>query len=283
MEVVTAIEELRRRIREVKAGGASIGFVPTMGFLHQGHLSLMERARRENDFLVISIFVNPLQFGRGEDLDRYPRDREGDLAKARKVGCDLVFFPEEKTLYPPGFTTYVQVEGLSSVLCGVSRPTHFRGVATVVNKLFNLVQPDRAYFGQKDAQQAILIKRMVADLNMNLEVVVCPTVREEDGLAMSSRNNYLTPQERRAAPVLYRALKAGEELIAGGERSPRAVVRRMEEVIAGEPLVKKVDYLVVVDAENLQEKDPLEGSLLLAGAVYIGKARLIDNIIVNLA
>lgn len=283
MEVVTAIEELRRRIREVKAGGASIGFVPTMGFLHQGHLSLMERARRENDFLVISIFVNPLQFGRGEDLDRYPRDREGDLAKARKVGCDLVFFPEEKTLYPPGLTTYVQVEGLSSVLCGVSRPTHFRGVATVVNKLFNLVQPDRAYFGQKDAQQAILIKRMVADLNMNLEVVVCPTVREEDGLAMSSRNNYLTPQERRAAPVLYRALKAGEELIAGGERSPRAVVRRMEEVIAGEPLVKKVDYLVVVDAENLQEKDPLEGSLLLAGAVYIGKARLIDNIIVNLA
>jgi pantoate--beta-alanine ligase len=283
VEVVTAIEELRRRIREVKAGGASIGFVPTMGFLHQGHLSLMERARRENDFLVISIFVNPLQFGRGEDLDRYPRDREGDLAKARKVGCDLVFFPEEKTLYPPGFTTYVQVEGLSSVLCGVSRPTHFRGVATVVNKLFNLVQPDRAYFGQKDAQQAILIKRMVADLNMNLEVVVCPTVREEDGLAMSSRNNYLTPQERRAAPVLYRALKAGEELIAGGERSPRAVVRRMEEVIAGEPLVKKVDYLVVVDAENLQEKDPLEGSLLLAGAVYIGKARLIDNIIVNLA
>lgn len=220
MEVVTAIEELRRRIREVKAGGASIGFVPTMGFLHQGHLSLMERARRENDFLVISIFVNPLQFGRGEDLDRYPRDREGDLAKARKVGCDLVFFPEEKTLYPPGFTTYVQVEGLSSVLCGVSRPTHFRGVATVVNKLFNLVQPDRAYFGQKDAQQAILIKRMVADLNMNLEVVVCPTVREEDGLAMSSRNNYLTPQERRAAPVLYRALKAGEELIAGGREVP---------------------------------------------------------------
>jgi len=275
MQVVRTIAEVRA-IRRALPG--TWGFVPTMGYLHEGHLSLVRRARAENDHVAVSIFVNPTQFGPHEDYNRYPRDLERDLRLLEPLGVDLVFAPSVEEMYPPGFQTWVIVEGVSRPLEGAARPGHFRGVATVVTKLFNIVQPDRAYFGQKDAQQAVVIRRMVQDLNIPVEIVVCPTVREPDGLAMSSRNTYLNPEERRAATVLFRALQAAKARYEQGERDAERLREAMREVIQAEPLAR-LDYVSVADPETLQELDRVEDRALLSLAVYIGKTRLIDNIL----
>jgi len=275
MQVVRTIAEVRA-IRRALPG--TWGFVPTMGYLHEGHLSLVRRARAENDHVAVSIFVNPTQFGPHEDYNRYPRDLERDLRLLEPLGVDLVFAPSVEEMYPPGFQTWVIVEEVSRPLEGAARPGHFRGVATVVTKLFNIVQPDRAYFGQKDAQQAVVIRRMVQDLNIPVEIVVCPTVREPDGLAMSSRNTYLNPEERRAATVLFRALQATKARYEQGERDAERLREAMREVIQAEPLAR-LDYVSVADPETLQELDRVEDRALLSLAVYIGKTRLIDNIL----
>ncbi|MCZ7662243.1 MAG: pantoate--beta-alanine ligase [Thermoleophilia bacterium] len=257
-----------------------VGLVPTMGYLHEGHLSLARRARQENALVVMSIFVNPTQFGPNEDLSHYPRDLERDLFLAEEEGVDLVFHPPPEEMYLPGHATWVDVEGLTEHLCGASRPGHFRGVSTVVTKLFGICRPDRAYFGQKDAQQAFVIRRLTADLDLGVEVVVCPTVREPDGLALSSRNVYLTEEERAEAPVLYRALRSAEALIASGERDARLVVRDVLEVLAQSPH-GRVDYVEVVDTATLQPLEILAGEVLLALAVWFGGTRLIDNLVVR--
>lgn len=278
MFVARTREELQSQLSLVWRKGSSIGFVPTMGALHEGHLSLLRRARAENEYVVISIFVNPTQFGPSEDLENYPRDLTGDLEKAKKEGVDLVFAPPEEELYPQGYSTYVSVEGLSLSLCGAFRPGHFRGVATVVLKLFNLIRPRRAYFGLKDYQQFQIIRRMVEDLNLDVEVIGCPTVREVDGLAMSSRNQYLSKEERKAATVLFRALKEAELLFKGGERSPEALKQAMERVVRREPLVSKVDYISIVHPETLEQVQVVFRGAILAIALWIGRARLIDNL-----
>lgn len=248
-----------------------------MGALHEGHLSLVRRARADNDTVVVSIFVNPTQFGPSEDYARYPRDPDRDLALLRDLGTDVVFMPPVEEMYPEGFDTYVQVEKLSQVLEGASRPGHFRGVATVVTKLFNIVQPHRAYFGQKDAQQLAVIRRLTRDLDLPVEVVGLPTVREPDGLAMSSRNAYLSPEERKAAPVLYRSLEAAQELWRSGVRDVSLIRQRMNEVLAAEPLAR-VDYVSVADAETLEELETVDRPALVSLAVRIGGTRLIDNV-----
>lgn len=275
MQVARTIAEARA-IRRALSG--TWGFVPTMGYLHDGHLSLVRRARAENDHVAVSIFVNPTQFGPHEDYNRYPRDLERDLQLLTPLGVDLVFAPPVEEMYPPGFQTWVVVEEVSRPLEGAARPGHFRGVATVVTKLFNIIQPDRAYFGQKDAQQAVVIRRMVQDLNIPVEIVVCPTVREPDGLAMSSRNTYLGPEERRAATVLFRALQAAKARYEEGERDAERLRAVMREVIQAEPLAR-LDYVSVADPETLQELSRVEDRALLSLAVYIGKTRLIDNIL----
>ncbi|MER3401645.1 MAG: pantoate--beta-alanine ligase [Thermoflexus sp.] len=275
MRVVFTVQEVRT-IRRGTPG--TWGFVPTMGYLHEGHLSLIRRARAENDHVAVSIFVNPTQFGSHEDYNRYPRDLERDLRLLEPLQVDLVFVPSVEEMYPPGFQTWVIVEELSRPLEGASRPGHFRGVATVVAKLFNIVQPDRAYFGQKDAQQAVVIRRMVRDLNFPVEIVVCPTVREPDGLAMSSRNTYLSPQERQAATILFRALQAAKARYEAGERDGERLREAMREVLRGEPLAR-VDYVSVADPETLEELSRVEGPALLSLAVYIGNTRLIDNLL----
>ena len=255
---------------------AHIGLTPTMGALHEGHMSLMERARKECDRVVTSVFVNPIQFGPNEDYDNYPRDLEHDAAIAESKGVDVVFHPEPEEMYPKNYNTYVVMETLTDSLCGAKRPGHFRGVCTVVNKLFNIVQPDKAFFGQKDAQQLAIIKRMVADLNMNVKVYGCPIVREEDGLAKSSRNSYLSAEERKAALCLSRSIFKAQELIEGGERDANKVRAAVREVIEAEPLAK-IDYVEVVDLGDMQPVDSFGESGLVAIAVYIGKTRLIDN------
>jgi pantoate--beta-alanine ligase len=265
----------------LKARGRSIGFVPTMGALHEGHLSLVRTARAENDLVVVSIFVNPLQFGPSEDLQRYPRDLEGDMEKLQALEVDYLFLPEPEGMYPQGFCTFVEVQGLSERLCGAFRPGHFRGVATVVLKLFEIVQPTRAYFGQKDYQQSLIVRRMVEDLNLPLQVVVCPTVREPDGLAMSSRNLYLSPQERRAAPILYKALLKGQEALLRGQRQPHRIRELMHQVLRSEPLVGEVQYASAYDPYTLEEPPVLRGSALLAVAAFIGRTRLIDNLLID--
>jgi len=272
------MQKVADRLREE---GKSIGFVPTMGALHEGHFSLMERARRENEILVISIFVNPTQFGPGEDYRRYPRPFEKDRMLARRAGVDIIFYPSVSEMYDEGYSTYVEVEGLSNKLCGLFRPGHFRGVASVVCKLFNIVKPDAAYFGQKDYQQLRIVKKMVEDLNMEIEIRECSTVREPDGLAMSSRNSYLSPQERKEALSLYRALKYGKDLIGSGKPIPK-VVSEMEKIIRKQ-LHSKIDYIKIVDPETLGEvKTVTPGrKVLIALAVWIGKTRLIDNILVK--
>lgn len=275
MRVVHTISEART-IRRTLPG--TWGFVPTMGYLHEGHLSLVRRARAENDRVAVSIFVNPTQFGPHEDYNRYPRDLERDLRLLEPLGVDLVFAPSVEEMYPPGFQTWVIVEEVSRPLEGAARPGHFRGVATVVTKLFNIIQPDRAYFGQKDAQQAVVIRQMVRDLNIPVEIVVCPTVREPDGLAMSSRNTYLSPEERQAATVLFRALQAAKAHYEKGERDAERLREVMREVIRAEPLAR-LDYVSVAHPETLQELSYVEGPALLSLAVYIGKTRLIDNIL----
>lgn len=260
----------------------SVGLVPTMGYLHAGHIALATRARAENEHVIATIFVNPTQFGPHEDLAAYPRDLPRDLALLAEAGCDIVFTPPPEAIYPPGFQTYVSVEEVALPLEGARRPGHFRGVATVVAKLFNLTRPTRAYFGQKDAQQVRVIQTMARDLNFDLEIVVCPTAREADGLALSSRNAYLTPPQRRAAPVLYRALTAGQETWRQGERDPERLRGRMAEVLAAEPLAL-VEYVSAADADTLAElHEPINGPVLLSMAVRMGRTRLIDNLILTL-
>lgn len=280
MQIFHTIPEIREFVRQARAGGHSIGLVPTMGYLHEGHLELMRRAKERCDTVIISIFVNPTQFGPNEDFDRYPRDMERDARLAGEVGVDAIFNPSVEEMYPAGFCTYVDVKRITEKLCGLSRPGHFRGVATVVTKLFNIVKPDCAFFGQKDAQQALVIKRMVADLNMDLEVVTLPTVREPDGLAMSSRNIYLKPEERRAALVLYRSLQRAKEAYQAGERNVAKLRRLVVDMIEAEPLAN-IDYVEIYSYPELEEVKEIQGQVLLAIAVKIGRARLIDNIILE--
>jgi pantoate--beta-alanine ligase len=268
---------IQHQCMSLRRAGKTIGFVPTMGAFHEGHISLMRRARADNDIVVVSIFVNPIQFGRGEDFDNYPRDLHGDLAQAERVGVDLVFVPSVEAIYPKGFQTYVDVAELTEGLCGASRPGHFRGVTTVVTKLFNLVRPHRAYFGQKDYQQSAVVRRLVADLNMDLEVVLLPTVREADGLAMSSRNIRLTPEERRAASVLHASLGRAKERIRAGERSAKAILKEVRGLIETEPLAR-IDYVTLCHPDTLQPLDRVEGPALIALAVRFGDTRLIDNL-----
>jgi pantoate--beta-alanine ligase len=255
------------------------GLVPTMGYFHEGHLSLMRRARAESAWVIVSLYVNPTQFGSGEDLTRYPRSFERDCDLARDEGADVMFAPASG-LYAPDHATFVEVERLGNLLCGASRPGHFRGVATVVAKLFNISKPHRAYFGMKDFQQVRVIETMVRDLNFDLEIVRCPIVREPDGLAMSSRNSYLSPEERRAATVLYRSLQFGEQLIEKGERSPQTVVLGVSDHIAREPLAR-IDYVSAANPDTLQPLDRIEEAVLLAVAVRFGRARLIDNLLIE--
>lgn len=280
MEICYTIKDVRERVNAWKREGLTVGFVPTMGYLHEGHKSLMEAARANNDKVVVSVFVNPMQFGPNEDLESYPRDFEKDSALCESVGVDLIFHPEPEEMYADGFCSYVDMNGLTTELCGKSRPIHFRGVQTVVLKLFNIVKPDTAYFGQKDAQQLAVIKRMVKDLNVDTEIVGCPIVREADGLAKSSRNTYLNPDERKAALILSRSLKLGRELIENGETDSKAVIKAITDNINTEPLAK-IDYVDVVDFDTITPVDKIGKSVLVAIAVYIGKTRLIDNFIIE--
>ena len=268
-----------RSLQEALTGVGTIGFVPTMGYLHEGHLSLVEAAKSENDLVVMSIFVNPTQFGPKEDLSRYPRDLERDL-RLIEPHTDLVWNPTAETMYPPGYQTWVEVEAMTRPLEGAMRPGHFRGVTTVVAKLFNGVQPQRAYFGQKDAQQAAVIRQMVRDLNFPIEIVVCPIVRESDGLAMSSRNVYLDPEQRKAATVLYRSLSAAKDAYESGERDAEKLRQLMKEVLASEPLAE-VQYPSCADFDTLEELSEIKGKALLSMAVFIGKTRLIDNLVLG--
>ncbi|MGQ9497437.1 MAG: pantoate--beta-alanine ligase [Desulfotomaculales bacterium] len=279
MRVCHTVQEVRDFVRAARAEGL-VGLVPTMGYFHDGHLALMHRARSECRTVVVSIYVNPLQFGPREDFRSYPRDPERDLRLAEGAGVDMVFMPDDGEMYPPGYATYVDVEGLTDKLCGRSRPGHFRGVATVVTKLFNIVCPDRAYFGEKDFQQALVIRRLAADLNLDLEIITVPTVREPDGLAMSSRNVYLSPAERQAATVLYRSLVKTRDAILAGERDPGRARRILAATIAAEPLAE-LDYAEVYGLPWLAELDRLEGEVLLAVAARVGRARLIDNLVVK--
>lgn len=280
MEICYTIKDVRERVNAWKREGLTVGFVPTMGYLHEGHKSLMEAARANNDKVVVSVFVNPMQFGPNEDLESYPRDFEKDSALCESVGVDLIFHPEPEEMYADGFCSYVDMNGLTTELCGKSRPIHFRGVQTVVLKLFNIVKPDTAYFGQKDAQQLAVIRRMVKDLNVDTEIVGCPIVREADGLAKSSRNTYLNPDERKAALILSRSLKLGRELIENGETDSKAVIKAITDSINTEPLAK-IDYVDVVDFDTITPVDKIGKPVLVAIAVYIGKTRLIDNFIIE--
>ena len=278
MKIVAETEEVREQVRQWRKEGLSVGLVPTMGYLHEGHKSLIDKAVQQNDRVVVSVFVNPIQFGPGEDLATYPRDLERDAALCEAAGASLIFHPEKENMNFDDFCTFVDMDGLTKGLCGKTRPTHFRGVCTVVSKLFHIVQPDRAYFGQKDAQQLAVIRRMVRDLNFDLEIVGCPIIREEDGLAKSSRNTYLSQEERAAAVILHKGLLRGEEMIRNGERDASAVIREITGIIESEPLAK-VDYVEVVDFDRIEKIDTIEGNVLAAVAVYIGKTRLIDNFI----
>ena len=277
MQTLTTLPELRAARAKLPA---PVGFVPTMGYLHAGHLSLVRRARRECASVIASIFVNPTQFGPNEDLDAYPRDLQGDLDKLRAAGVDLVWTPTPDVMYPSGYQTWVTVEHLTRPLEGKMRPGHFRGVTTVVAKLFNAVQPDKAYFGQKDAQQAIVIRQMVRDLNFPLEIVVCPIVREPDGLAMSSRNAYLTPEQRRAATVLYRALSAAKAAYHAGERDAERLRALMAATIQAEPLAR-LQYVSCAHPATLDELDTVDQDALFSMAVFVGKTRLIDNFLLT--
>lgn len=276
MLIASTAAEVRTQVKRWKSEGKTVGLVPTMGYLHEGHASLIKRAREENDRVVVSIFVNPIQFGPSEDLEAYPRDFSRDSGLCESLGADLIFRPEPEEMYAPDFCTYTDMDVLTKQLCGKSRPTHFRGVCTVVSKLFHIAAPDRAYFGEKDAQQLAVIRRMVRDLNFDVEVVGCPIVREEDGLAKSSRNTYLNLEERKAALVLSRSIQAGKQLIEAGERNAAAVKKEMRDILEAEPLAR-IDYVEIVDGDSLQPVERMEGTALGAIAVYIGKTRLIDN------
>lgn len=276
MKIITTIEELRPIIKGWKREGFTVGLVPTMGYLHDGHKSLIVKAVSENDKVVVSDFVNPTQFGANEDLSSYPRDIERDAALCEAAGADIIFHPEPEEMYFPDKCTFVDMDKLTKGLCGKTRPVHFSGVCTVVSKLFNIVTPDRAYFGQKDAQQLAVIKRMVRDLNFDITIVGCPIVREADGLALSSRNTYLNEVERKAALILNKSLNLGKEMIEAGEKNAAKVREAIIKNMETEPLAK-VDYVEIVDAENLEPVQTIDVPVLVATAVYIGKTRLIDN------
>ena len=278
MKIVETVEEVRAQVKAWRKEGFSVGLVPTMGFLHEGHKSLIDRAVAENDKVVVSVFVNPMQFGPKEDLASYPRDLDRDAALCEDAGAALIFHPQPSEMYHDDFSSFVDMSTLTGGLCGKTRPIHFRGVQTVVLKLFHIVTPDRAYFGQKDAQQLAVIKRMVKDLNVDTEIIGCPIIREEDGLAKSSRNTYLSADERQAALVLSRSLKIGKQLVDAGEKSAKVVKDAITAEINKEPLAK-IDYVDVVDFDTITPVDEIKGTTLVAIAVYIGKTRLIDNFI----
>lgn len=278
MKIAYTVEDVKSQVREWKKEGLTVGLVPTMGYLHEGHESLIKRAVAENDRVVVSVFLNPTQFAPNEDLASYPRDFEADTKLCEGAGAALVFHPEPSEMYAEDACTFVDMTAVTKELCGKSRPIHFRGVCTVVNKLMNISMADRAYFGQKDAQQLAVIRRMVRDLNMNVEVVGCPIIREADGLAKSSRNTYLSEEERKAGLVLSQAVKLGQKLVAEGEKSAAAVTGAMSELISAEPLAK-IDYVSMVSWDSIEPVETIEGSVLVAMAVYIGKTRLIDNFI----
>ena len=280
MQLVHTIDEVRAQVKAWKQEGLSVGLVPTMGYLHDGHKSLIERAVKENDRVVVSDFVNPTQFGENEDLGSYPRDIKRDAALCEAAGVELLFNPTPEEMYYKDNCTFVDMNRLTDVLCGKTRPIHFSGVCSVVTKLFHIVTPDRAYFGQKDAQQLAIIKRMVKDLNMPLSIHGCPIIREEDGLAKSSRNTYLSPEERKAALVLSRSVFLGEKMVKEGERDCKKVIAAMTEEIEKEPLAK-IDYVKIVDLSTMQQIDTIEHGILAAMAVYIGKTRLIDNFMIE--
>ena len=278
MKLVKTVAEVKEAVRQWKKEGLSIGLVPTMGYLHEGHKSLIDRAVAENDRVIVSDFVNPIQFGPKEDLASYPRDIEADCRLCEKAGADIVFNPEVEEMYAENFTSFVDTTGVTEELCGKSRPTHFRGVCTVVNKLFNISEADRAYFGQKDAQQLAVIRRMVRDLNMNIEIIGCPIIRESDGLAKSSRNTYLSPEERKAALVLSRAINLGRKMIEDGERDGDKVLAEMRKMVEQEKLAR-IDYIEMVKWDSIEIHHKVDGPVLVAMAVFIGKTRLIDNFI----
>jgi pantoate--beta-alanine ligase len=282
MEVAETIEEIRRMVKTAHDEGRKIGLVPTMGALHIGHISLIEAAVKNCDFVIVSIFVNPTQFVPGEDFEKYPRPLEADLKICRQAGVDAVFAPSPEQMYPGENVTWVTVEKLTEPLCGQSRPGHFRGVTTVCAKLFNIVVPDTAYFGRKDAQQAIVIKRMVADLNMPLEIVVCPTVREPNGLAVSSRNQYLTAQQKKDAANIYKSLQTCRGMIDAGTTETHQIIAEMRKILQQIPS-GQIEYVSIVDAETLESIDKISGKVLVAVAVKVGPARLIDNILVDAA
>ncbi len=281
MKIVSTVEQVREEVKKWRQQGLTVGLVPTMGYLHEGHKSLIDKAVAQNDKVVVSVFVNPIQFDPTEDLATYPRDLERDAALCEDAGAALIFHPEKEDMYFDDFCTYIDMDGLTKGLCGKTRPIHFRGVCTVVGKLFNIVHPDRAYFGQKDAQQLAVVRRMVRDLNFDLEIVGCPIIREEDGLAKSSRNTYLSEEERKAAVILHKGLVKGEEMVSAGEKDVKKVLDAITEIIESEPLAR-IDYVEAVDFDNIETIDTIEGSVLVAVAVYIGKTRLIDNFIVGL-
>ena len=279
MQVVTTVKEVRDIVKSWKKEGKTVGLVPTMGYLHEGHGSLITAAKKGNDKVVVSIFVNPMQFGPTEDLESYPRDLEKDSAFCESLGADLIFHPEPSEMYHENFSSFVDMTVLTEELCGLSRPVHFRGVCTVVNKLFNIVQPTRAYFGQKDAQQLAVIRHMVDDLNMDIEIIGCPIIREEDGLAKSSRNTYLSAEERKAALILSKTIFLGQKMVEDGETDADKLVAAMKKNIETEPLAK-IDYVKAVDGLTMQQVKELKAPVLVAMAVYIGKTRLIDNFMI---
>jgi pantoate--beta-alanine ligase len=281
MEIIRIPEIMQETSKECLKKGKTIGFVPTMGALHEGHISLIRRAKQENDVTIVSIFVNPIQFGPSEDFKRYPRDIEGDTEKLQREKVDVVFMPEVSSMYPEKFLTLVEVKEISERLCGAFRPGHFRGVATVVTKLLNIVKPIRVYFGQKDFQQGVIIKQLVKDLNIDVDVVICPTIREQDGLAMSSRNVYLDIEQRKAATVLYRCLKEASDLIKSGIMNGEYIKGFMEERILREPEISSIEYAGVYDPETMVEVSEIKGNILLAVALRIGSTRLIDNVLVT--
>lgn len=280
MKTIENISRMSTFVKMMKKEDKSISLVPTMGYLHEGHMSLVKAAKKHTDVVVMSIFVNPKQFAPGEDFEKYPRDLRHDEELARDAGVDVIFYPGVKDMYPEGYATYVTVEKLTKTLCGQSRPGHFSGVATVVTKLFNIVRPDVSYFGQKDMQQALIIKKMSADLNIGTEIKVMPIIREKDGLAMSSRNTYLSEMQRKDAVILYQSLKSAESLIKGGERDARKIIKTTEEMIRSKPSAK-IDYVAVVDTKELRDAKIISGEVMIALAVFFGNTRLIDNTIVS--
>ena len=283
MQIIEKAKEMQYICEKIRNSGKKIGFVPTMGALHEGHLSLVRKAREENEVVVVSIFVNPIQFGPNEDYNRYPRTFESDCEKLKKESVDYLFFPSVEEMYPAGFETYVSLRKLPNHLCGLSRPGHFDGVATVVTKLFNIVKPHKSYFGQKDYQQAKIIERMVRDLNIDTEVIMMPIVRESDGLAMSSRNAYLNPEERKKAICLYKSLLKAKEMIEGKEKSPEKIKEEMKKLILEIAPDAKIDYISIVNPQTLDDVSEIKDTVVVALAVFIGSTRLIDNFIITQA